>query len=184
MVNTTVRNGRNELLDSDAIRRFSGLAGSLVSKLGLVSASAAIAAGPCMAESVGSPLSFSVTVNSNPSCTFQGISYSNQVTETMTNEASSHYAFSDFTVTKNFDNCTNALYLLVATGAHVPSVIISVLGNVNGHTRELMRFTLSGVTATSVFRTASNNNTETVKFSYQTIATRMLDSVEEVKSHQ
>ena len=82
------------------------------------------------------------------------------------------YSFEDFVVTKVPDGCSNSFYALVATGAKVPTVVISVQGEVNGSAVILEQITLSDVVITSLQNGYQNSSlVETLKLSYRAIAT-------------
>ncbi len=130
---------------------------------------------------------FTVTMKSTPSCTFNGLSFSSQLTETISNAKSNanfaSYSFEDFVVTKVPDGCSNSFYALVATGAKVPTVVISVQGGVNGSAVILEQITLSDVVITSLQNGYQNSSlVETLKLSYRAIATLWFNGNEEIKS--
>jgi type VI secretion system Hcp family effector len=96
-------------------------------------------------------LQFTVSITSPKSVYFQGVSFSHTITETMTNTADAATAvLSDFVVTKAFDASSSTLYEFVSTGAKLPTVVISVLGSVNGAAKEMWRITLTDATIKSV----------------------------------
>lgn len=137
----------------------------------------------CPAQS----LPFSATVNSTQSCTFNGLSFSSQLTETISNAKSNanfgSYSFQDFVVTKIPDACSNSFYALVATGARVPTVVLTVQGELNGSAVVLEQITLSDVVITSLQNSyQSASLVETLKLSYRTIATLWFNGSAEIKS--
>jgi type VI protein secretion system component Hcp len=141
---------------------------SVLHRIGLlIVAITVVLAGPCFADD--SLLSFTVTVASDPTCTFRGMSLETKVTQTITNKFGSETDVSSLVVTKNTDACSPKLYELVAKGTTVPTVVVSLRANINGTNQEVRRIILSNVVPTSIM---FDNVVEHVAFVYQAITIR------------
>lgn len=127
-------------------------------KVSLFASLLIVVAGICPAQS---PFNIKLTVSGQTACTNSpALTMGTSANLVVNNNGASGQGagagtlnLSDVTLTKLVDSCSVALYRLLFTGAHIPTVTISAF---NG-TVEALRITLTGALVTGMSDTAASN---------------------------
>lgn len=95
--------------------------------------------------------------------TFQALSWNSGVTNT-----GSKASFTGVSVQKNFDECSTALFTLVANGAHLASATLTQYDK-NNNPQMIVQLTTVVVESYQVSSSTSNGPIEEINLNYQTI---------------